>query len=65
MPQARASLETAARLNSSAAEVHNALGEVALLEGDRPRALAAFARAVELNPNEPAYRLNLEAAQRR
>jgi tetratricopeptide (TPR) repeat protein len=64
LPQARSSLETAARLNSAAPEVQNALGEVALLEGDRQRAIAGFERAVELNPKEPAYRLNLEAARR-
>ena len=57
-----AALETAARLNSSAAEVQNALGEVAQHEGDLQRAIAAFQRAVALNPNEQAYRLNLETA---
>ena len=60
-PQARTSLETAARLNASAAEVQNALGEVAQHEGDLQRAVAAFERAVKLNPDEQAYRLNLEA----
>jgi tetratricopeptide (TPR) repeat protein len=60
--QARTSLETAARLNTSAPEVQNALGEVALHSGDRQRAIAYFRRASELNPGEPAYRLNLEAA---
>jgi len=64
-PQARNSLETAARLNSAAAEVQNALGEVAQHEGDLQGAVAAFERAVVLNPNEPAYRLNLDAARRR
>ena len=61
-PEARASLETAARLNASAAEVQNALGEVSQHDGDRERAIAAFERAVSLNPGERAYRLNLEAA---
>jgi hypothetical protein len=46
-------------LNSSAAEVQNALGEVAQHE-DLQSAIAAFQRAVALNPNEQAYRLNLE-----
>jgi tetratricopeptide (TPR) repeat protein len=64
LPQARAALETASQLNASGPEIYNALGEVALLEGDRQRALAAFERAVELNPKDPAYRLNLEAARR-
>ena len=61
-PQARESLQTAALLNVSAPEVQNALGEVALHQGDRGRAIASFRRAVELDPKEPAYRLNLEAA---
>jgi tetratricopeptide (TPR) repeat protein len=62
--QARNSLETAARLNASAAEVQNALGEVAVHEGNFQGAIAAFERAVQLNPDERAYRLNLEAARR-
>ena len=61
-PQARAQLETAERLNPSAAEVQNALGEVAQHEGDFRGAIAAFQRAVELRPEEPAHRLNLETA---
>jgi tetratricopeptide (TPR) repeat protein len=64
-PQARIQLETAARLNSSAAEVQNALGEVAQHEGDMRGAVAAFQRAVDLKPDEPAYRLNLEAARKK
>jgi tetratricopeptide (TPR) repeat protein len=61
-PQARTSLETAAQLNAAAPEVQNALGEVALHQGDRQRAIACFRRASELKPDEPAYRLNLDAA---
>ena len=64
-PQARVHLETAERLNPAAAEVQNALGEVAQHEGDSRRAVAAFQRAVELKPDEPAYRLNLEAARKK
>jgi len=63
--QARNSLETAARLNASAAEVQNALGEVAVHEGNFQSAIAAFERAVKLNPDERAYRLNLEAARKK
>jgi tetratricopeptide (TPR) repeat protein len=61
---AQSSLEIAVRLNSSAAEAHNALGEVALRQNDPLRALASFQRAVELDPQQPAYRSNLEAARR-
>jgi tetratricopeptide (TPR) repeat protein len=63
-PEARRRLEVAASLNPSAAEVHNALGEVALRENDRAGAIAAFRRAVELDPAQPAYKLNLAAAER-
>lgn len=63
--EARSSLETAARLNASAAEVQNALGQVAQHDGDHFGAIAAFERAVRLNPAEPTYRTNLEAARGR
>jgi Flp pilus assembly protein TadD len=63
LQEARANLEVAARLNPKAAEVHNALGQVALELRDRTRAIASFRRATELAPNEMAYRLNLQAAQ--
>ncbi|MCX6627779.1 MAG: tetratricopeptide repeat protein, partial [Candidatus Solibacter sp.] len=55
--------EIAARLNPSAAEVHNALGQAALSEGDPKRALASFQRAAELDPDRQEYRLNLQAAR--
>ena len=45
--------------------MQNALGEVALHEGDLAGAIAAFERAVELKPEERAYRLNLEAARKK
>lgn len=62
--QAQSSLLTAARLNPSAAEVQNALGEVALGDGDPARAIPSFERAFELDPKEQAYRTNLEFARR-
>jgi tetratricopeptide (TPR) repeat protein len=62
--QARASLQLAAQLNPSAAEVQNALGQEALAEGDAKRAIASFERAVELDPKEQAYRTNLESVRR-
>jgi protein O-GlcNAc transferase len=62
-PQARSSLETAAELKPSAAEVHNALGQVALEQGDNRHAMAYFQRAVKLDPKQPSYRENLKAAE--
>jgi protein O-GlcNAc transferase len=61
--EARNSLETALQLKPSAAEVHNALGQVALAEGDATRAVKSFQRAVELDPKQQAYRTNLETAR--
>jgi Flp pilus assembly protein TadD len=63
LEEARQSLEIAVRLNPSGADVHNALGEVALREGDAHRAIASFQRAAELDPHQTEYRLNLEAAR--
>jgi len=62
--QARTSLETAARLNASAADVQNALGELALQQGDPQRAIESFERATKLDPEERAYKTNLDAARR-
>jgi tetratricopeptide (TPR) repeat protein len=63
-PQAQASLRIAAQLNPSAAEVQNALGQVAIAEGDTKLAIASFERAAELDPKEQAYRTNLDSARR-
>jgi tetratricopeptide (TPR) repeat protein len=62
--EAQTCLDIAIRLNPEAAEAHNALGDVALNENDPQRAIASFERAAQLDPKEPAYRLNLEAARR-
>jgi len=62
--QARASLQLAAQLNPSAAEIQNALGQEALGEGDSKRAITSFERAVELDPKEQTYRANLESVRR-
>jgi len=37
---------------------------MALQLNDRAQAVASFQRAVEFDPKEPAYRLNLDAARR-
>jgi cytochrome c-type biogenesis protein CcmH/NrfG len=52
------------KLNPNAAETHNALGEVALEEKNLAAAIASFERAVQLDPRQEAYRLNLESARR-
>jgi tetratricopeptide (TPR) repeat protein len=64
LDQAQSSLELAVQLNPNAAEAHNALGDVAFRKNDSRRALECFQRAAELDPQETAYKLNLEAARR-
>ena len=65
LTDARASLETAAKLQSTEAPVFNALGEVLLAQGERQAAIAAFEKAVKLAPNDATFRQNLESATRR
>jgi len=61
---ARSSLGVAVRLNPSAGDAHNALGEVALRQGDAIAAEASFRKASELDPGQAAYRANLENARK-
>lgn len=61
---ARQNLELAVRLNPRAADVFNQLGDVAMRQGDAPRAVKYFSRAAELDTAEPAYQSNLRAARR-
>jgi superkiller protein 3 len=63
LADARASLETAAKLQSTEAPVFNALGEVLLEQGERQAAIAAFEKAVQLAPNDANFRQNLESAR--
>jgi tetratricopeptide (TPR) repeat protein len=65
LTDARASLETAAKLQSTEAPVFNALGEVLLEQGERRAAIAAFEKAVKLAPNDTIFRQNLESAKSR
>jgi superkiller protein 3 len=60
---ARASLETAAKLQSTEAPVFNALGEVLMEQGERQAAIAAFEKAVKLAPSDASFRQNLESAK--
>lgn len=62
LPDARASLETAAKLQSTEAPVFNAFGEVLLELGERRAAIEAFEKAVKLAPNDANFQKNLEAA---
>ena len=53
-------LEASAEFNPEAAWLQHLLGEARLAEGDRPRALAAFTRALALNPQNSQTRKRLE-----
>jgi superkiller protein 3 len=64
LPDARASLEIAAKLQPTEAPVFNALGQVLLEQGDRNGAVAAFEKAVKLAPDDTAFRINLDSARR-
>ena len=63
LPDAKTSLETAARLNPSEAPIFNALGEVALQQNDRAAAIQHFEKACALAPGEETFRKNLELAR--
>jgi superkiller protein 3 len=65
LTDARASLEMAAKLQSTEAPVFNALGEVLLEQGERQAAIAAFEKAVKLAPDNATFRQNLESARSR
>ncbi len=65
LTDARASLEMAARLQSTEAPVFNALGEVLLEQGERQAAIASFEKAVKIAPNDATFRQNLESAKSR
>ncbi|MEP6537256.1 MAG: tetratricopeptide repeat protein [Bryobacteraceae bacterium] len=65
MPAAHESLETATRLNPSAADPVNQLGNLAMSRDDVTLAIQYFEKATRLDPGELAYRLNLDVAQRR
>jgi tetratricopeptide (TPR) repeat protein len=65
LTDARASLEMAAKLQSTEAPVFNALGEVLLEQGERQAAFAAFEKAVKLAPDNATFRQNLESARSR
>ena len=63
LTDARASLEVAAKLQSTEAPVFNALGEVLMEQGERLAAIAAFEKAVKLAPDDASFRQNLETAR--
>lgn len=63
LADARASLETAAKLQTTEAPVFNALGEVLMQQGERQAAIAAFEKAVKLAPSDASFRQNLESAK--
>ncbi len=61
--EARISFETAVRLNPSAAEVFNQLGELSAAQSDYEGAGRRFEQAARLDPREPAYQANLQKAR--
>jgi tetratricopeptide (TPR) repeat protein len=63
LTDARASLEVAAKLQSTEAPVFNALGEVLMEQGERLAAIEAFEKAVKLAPDDASFRQNLERAR--
>jgi tetratricopeptide (TPR) repeat protein len=56
-------LEASARLNPEAAWQQHLIGEARLADGDRARALAAFTRALALNPQNTLTRQRLDELQ--
>src|SRR5262249_39954149 len=65
LTDARESLETAAKLQSTEAPVFNALGEVLLEQGERQAAIEAFEKTVKPAPNDGTFRQNLDSATKR
>ncbi|MDQ6707530.1 MAG: tetratricopeptide repeat protein [Acidobacteriota bacterium] len=59
---ARARFETAIRLNPSAADGFNQLGDLAMSRRSFAEAIQYFEKATRLDPADPAYRLNLQVA---
>ena len=53
--------DSALRLDSTQADVHNARGELLRKKGDLPKAVADFAAAIKLNPDHAVARANHRA----
>ena len=62
--RARESLETAVRLNPSAVDALNRLGNLAMARQDYTEAVRQFKKASQLKPRERAYQQNLKTAER-
>ena len=59
--RAIADYDSALRLDSAQADVHNARGELLRKKGDLPKAVADFAAAIKLNPDHAVARANHRA----
>ena len=62
--EALGELHHAIRINPANASTFNLMGAVYFLMGDIPHARESFAKALELRPDFPEARNNLEALQR-
>jgi tetratricopeptide (TPR) repeat protein len=60
--QARASLERVVQLHPGAAEAYNELGNLAMKQSKPAEAIKAYEQAVKMNPENPGYKENMEAA---
>lgn len=62
--QAQASFEQVVQIDPGRAEAYNQLGNLAMRQGDPQRAVKAYQLAFKTNPQNPAYKENLAAAQK-
>lgn len=60
-PEAHRLLDSAETLDPRLARIHQYRANVAYIEGDSARAIAALERALELEPDNALYRANLES----
>jgi len=62
MDEATKCLQKCLKLNSKRADVYSALGEIALLQGDYPKASSLFHKALDISPTMPTLHNKLARA---